>query len=110
MGPILQQEWHMEAGIKPRRFSSVSCGSHPTLHIYKVPEPFTTYSTMQFFKSIVVSILAFSAYTNAATLPEPRDCLKLFDICSPEVDRCCPGLYCVYLNPRPAVSLDLVWI
>ncbi|KIM90185.1 hypothetical protein PILCRDRAFT_811909 [Piloderma croceum F 1598] len=65
---------------------------------------------MQFFKSIVISILTFSAYANAATLPEPRECQKLFHICypPPEIDRCCPGLHCIYLNPHSACILDLM--
>jgi hypothetical protein len=66
---------------------------------------------MQFFKSIVVSILAFSAYAVAVTLPEVKiGCQLLNEECSslPDADLlCCFDLPCSNeSNGLGTVSLD----
>ncbi|KIM90538.1 hypothetical protein PILCRDRAFT_812289 [Piloderma croceum F 1598] len=52
---------------------------------------------MQFFKSTVVAILAFSAYATAAALPEPKaQCGDVGNSCA-EDNLCCLGRDCNFL-------------
>ncbi|KIM83071.1 hypothetical protein PILCRDRAFT_819859 [Piloderma croceum F 1598] len=65
-----------------------------TTHVDKVLSIFqllSASSIMQFFKSIVISILVLSAYATAST---HSDCQKLTDSCEPDIEPCCPGLTC----------------
>ncbi|KIM90534.1 hypothetical protein PILCRDRAFT_812286, partial [Piloderma croceum F 1598] len=49
---------------------------------------------MQFFKSLVAAILAFSAYATAAALPEPKaQCGNIGNSCTSD-DPCCGGFTC----------------
>jgi hypothetical protein len=61
---------------------------------------------MQFFKSTVVGILAFSAYAITAALPEPKAlCGDFENSCTP-YDWCCLGFKCDYSSGNGLVSMD----
>jgi hypothetical protein len=64
---------------------------------------------MQFFKSTVVAILAFSAYATAAALPEPKAlCANGGNACAfnNDSDPCCFGFVCLPIGGNPIVSMD----
>jgi len=63
------------------------------LYVLTILQLSIAFSTMQFFKSTVVAILAFSAYATAAALPEPKpNCAAVGNSCNSGF--CCLGLIC----------------